>query len=257
MIYVYCSRASDGARGLTTEINKLGYWASRYRRGIIPLALGDLLINWGEAYPSTIPPGVKVLNKTIESNKLRELQKLKERNVACPEFTTDSNAVGMAWIKRRANHQGGSDLLNPPLRPDYWVKKYDFVNEFRVHIVRMWEGPTSVRAGIKVPRTTGFTSTPHPWIKSYDAGWMLDYGSRCQTALKQKTRDAAKAALDALGLDFAAIDIGVLADGTPIVLEANRAPGNEGNTTKIYAQKFISLANREQEELDEEEDDEE
>lgn len=252
MIYTYCSRASDGVKILTTEINKLDYWASRYRRSNIPLAPGDLLINWGEAYPGTIPTGVKVLNKSIQSNKLVELQRFKELGVPCPEFATDTTVMGyggLSWLKRRRNHQGGSDLLNPPLRPDYWVKKYEFINEFRIHVVRMWEGPVSVRAGIKVPRTDFLN--PHPWIKSYDAGWMLDYGPRCQTALRQNVRDAAKMALDALGLDFAAMDVGVLSNGTPMVLEANRAPGNEGNTTKVYASKFIQLANREQEALNE------
>lgn len=136
------------------------------------------------------------------------------------------------WLGRRFNHVGGNDLLNPG-QADYFSKKENFINEYRVH---SFFG-RSIRAGKKVHRKptdpTPFTGTPHAWIRSFDAGWMISYAD--DSGVKQKHRDAAHAAVRALGLQFGAVDIGELADGTLVVLEVNRAPGVEAGTIEAYA----------------------
>lgn len=137
------------------------------------------------------------------------------------------------WLGRRFNHVGGDDLFTPPVVPDFYVKKLEIVREFRIH---SFEG-RSIRAGVK-KQAEGVTV--HPWIRSFDGGWRITYDG---VTSQQKHRDVAHAACKALGLDFAAVDVAELADGSVIVLECNRAPGIEGGTITNYVnaiQKWIN-----------------
>lgn len=140
------------------------------------------------------------------------------------------------WLARKNNHVGGNDLLADNLdNPHFYSKKLDLVEEYRLH---MFNGK-SIRAGKKVQRTTrpdGRTA-PHQWIRSYDAGWVIDYAGFEST---KPMRELAAKALKALDLDFGAVDIGKKADGTLVVLEANRAPGVEGGTVESYARHIIN-----------------
>lgn len=134
--------------------------------------------------------------------------------------------VNAEWIGRTFNHVGGKDLLNPTPRPNYFVKKEDIVDEYRIH---SFNGQ-SIRAGRKVHRDD-FRGRIHPWVRSWDGGWRMAYeGVRGTPQL----RDLAHQAVRALGLDFGAVDIGILRDGRAIVLEVNRAPGIEGGTVERY-----------------------
>ena len=132
----------------------------------------------------------------------------------------------VTWLPRRSNHVGGSDLLHLPNMPDYYSRKEDLVQEYRVHSFK----GKSIRAGQKAPRV-GFPS-PHAWIRSYDAGWFINYDGFEST---QAMRELAASAVRALGLDFGAVDIGQKQDNSLIVLEVNRAPGSEGGTSNAYA----------------------
>jgi hypothetical protein len=139
------------------------------------------------------------------------------------------------WLPRRNNHIGGNDLLQPPTSPDFWVRKEPFVREYRVHSFL----GKSIRAGIKSPREGFDAENPrrgfaqaHPWIRSHDGGWRIKYDGVSSTT---EHRALAKQAVAALGLDFAAVDIGEKADGSLLVLECNRGPGLEGGTIDAYA----------------------
>lgn len=214
----------------------LGAEGRRWRRATsIPLHEGDLVVCWGEEYTHNIGT-IKTLNNLPHICKLEELKILLNGGVRTPNFAPGTVPGGLeGWLPRRSNHQGGSDLLHPPTNPDFWVKKLDFTHEFRVHILN----GVSIRSGIKVPRD-GYEA--HPWIRSYSGGWKLAYGSLCQNAITQKVRNAAKKAVGTLGLDFGAVDIGTLPNGDPVVLEVNRAPGVEGKTAEVYAEKFRLLS---------------
>lgn len=129
------------------------------------------------------------------------------------------------WVGRSNNHTGGSDLLTPPPQPDYFVKKIELVEEFRVHSFM----GKSIRAGKKVPREG---VAQHPWVRSWDGGWRISYDG---VSSKKKHRELAHTAVAALGLQFGAVDIGQKRDGTFVVLEVNRSPGLEGGTVTAYA----------------------
>lgn len=149
------------------------------------------------------------------------------------------------WLARRNNHVGGNDLLNNITDPDFYSKKEDIVEEYRIHTFR----GKSVRAGKKIQRPTNPNGGPsHPWIRSFDAGWIISYDGFQST---KPMRDLASKAVKALGLDFAAVDIGKLRNGSFIVLEVNRAPGIEGNTITAYAKHVAAwLSGRTEQEED-------
>jgi glutathione synthase/RimK-type ligase-like ATP-grasp enzyme len=71
----------------------------------------------------------------------------------------------------------------------------------------------------------------HPWIRSYDGGWRINYVGFRSTDLMKKL---ALRAVKAFGLTFGAIDLASNPDGVLKVLEVNRAPGIEGSTIDAY-----------------------
>lgn len=219
MIYVFCPKNSTGARDLATAVG------GKRIKVPLPFKGDDVVVMWGACLIG-IPDEVKVLNNVPPLNKISELTRLLHNGVPVPPFSTEKPLEG-GWLARVKNHQGGKDLLSGRKVGDFYVKKLPLVKEFRVHV---WKGQ-SIRLGMKVPRREKI----HPWIRSYDGGWKLSYGKDAQEGLVKGVREAAKKAVKALGLDFGAVDVGVTEDGTVYVLEVNRRPGLEGNTTKAYA----------------------
>lgn len=269
MIYIFRRAASESARDLAEAINlncrKIAdLTRAHFGNGV---RAGDTVVCWGEHLAPI--PGVKILNGAAVANKLEDAMKLKRAGVPTVEVSTTQPALVPAedpaiatwravmrdvphpldrpaitrvveqmqqalrlpipvvsvWLPRRVNHIGGTDLLHPPAQPDYYSKKEDIVEEYRVHCFN----GKSIRAGIKAPRTG---ATQHPWIRSYDAGWSIKY---TDFKSKKSMRELAAKAVEALGLQFGAVDIGKKADGTLIVLEVNRAPGLSDNSATVYA----------------------
>lgn len=141
------------------------------------------------------------------------------------------------WVPRMNNHIGGNDLLHPPTAPDYYSRRLQLTDEYRIH---SFDG-RSIRAGRKVLRD-GFSLTggapghgtlaASPWIRSYDGGWRINYDG---FESSRPMRDLAAQAVQALGLTFGAVDIGLETTGRLVVLEVNRAAGIEGGSTESYA----------------------
>lgn len=225
-IYVYRRRPSDGGKllaealetvvpGRVLKVREFPSWRYRFIKNVVC---------WGEQLPPELA-GVRALNNAPPMSKLAELQALTEAGV--PTVTWSRTKVE-DYLPRRSDHHGGLDLLHPG-RADYWVEKEELVKEYRLHVFKVGDEYVSIRAGRKEPRV----ETPHPWIRSYEGGWHIVYDGR---GVKDSHRDIAKRAVEALGLSFAAVDIGQTAEGALIVLECNRAPGLEGRTVEIYAQ---------------------
>jgi hypothetical protein len=177
---------------------------------------------------------VPALNWEPVTGKLTEVRTLAAADVATVRFRTEpppADANGDLWLGRAYQHHSGNDLLVPPARPGFWVAREAIVKELRVHVF----------AGVSIRVAAKVSSGPeaHEWIRSHTAGWRLDYAEGARN-VRQKHRDAAKAAVAALHLTFGAVDIAETDDGRVIVLEVNRAPGFDGNgeTVKKYAAKI-------------------
>lgn len=242
MIHIFTPRASTGARDLAQAINAARPGAARRVRNLDRVRAGDTVVSWGAGTPA-VPAGVRVINGVTPISKLTELRTLKEAGVRVPEFSPTRPVEADGWLARASDHVGGDDLLHPPPRPSFWTRWENLSNEFRVHVFKRRDGSfVSVRSGQKYPRAG---VRQHPWIRSWDAGWHLLYDEQAQRDLDRLKgcRDAARAAVNALGLDFGAVDVGWVSRlAKPIVLEVNRAPGNEGQTSVIYAREILSLA---------------
>ena len=173
--------------------------------------------------------GGRVVRGPVLRDSLNEIQGLIGRLVQAnhnPPPAPRVEAVQGEWVGRTNNHIGGTDLLNPVGQPDFYAKKEELKEEYRIHIFN----GKSIRAGVKVKRE-GFAN-PHAWVRSFDGGWKIKYD---EFKSKKKMREIAAKAVEALGLNFGAVDVGKKADGTYIVLEVNRAPGAENNTAVAYA----------------------
>ena len=183
-------------------------------------------------------PGDFARNRVVQDGVTQLLQRAEVLNQAlrlpAPAARPEAQAV---WLGRMNNHVGGTDLLNPPARPDFYVKKLDLVREFRIHSFC----GRSIRAGVKGGRE-GFVGQRNPWIRSYDAGWSIHYDG---VAATQPMRELAHRAVNALGLNFGAVDIGETQDRQLVVLEVNRAPGLEGGTVTRYSNAILRWANNE------------
>lgn len=242
MIWIYRTAASDGARALVDALEAVG---GRRLRELTPRTMrrikaGDAVVCWGATVYQTIP-GIKIINNTSLKRKWTDIGILTAAGIRTMTAAQEQPEApsGTVWLPRMNNHVGGNDLLTPPARPDFWVRKENIVREFRVHSFL----GRSIRAAVKVVRdgmkmggAVGDMDDPrpacHPWIRSWDGGWRLSYADG---AVKQAHRNIAHAAVKALGLDFGAVDIGQLADRTLLVLEVNRAPGIEAGTIEAYA----------------------
>lgn len=266
MIYIYRQTASDGARALEDALNDIGVPA-RFTQGRLLRERfrpdRDKLICWGSHYPGVVGAlnNVEGISKFTEAVKLKEggvstIEVSRTRPVPTPatrgqfelsltgrlsEIQVRAQMEAMQqwldaplppaqeWLPRKSNHVGGNDLLNPVQMPDYWSRKESIVNEYRIHI---FQGK-SVRAGKKEHRAE--FANPHQWIRSFEGGWFINYAG---FQSNRPMRELAAKAVQVLGLDFGAVDIGERADGSLIVFEVNRAPGIEGNTVETYAEKI-------------------
>lgn len=261
--YVFCPRKSDSALELTRALNGVrlrrfdgqDFWNKRQRVRLDP---GATLICWGTSVPEL--DGVNVVNSLdAPLNKYQEWAKLSQHvatlSVYKPAYGELNVETSLAYknagyIGRSVHHQGGLDLLNGIKVPDYMVMKENFTAEYRIH---SFDG-RSIRAGIKQVRDE-FTpvadekdwrpnsNLAHPWIRSFDGGWRINYdGFKSKSA----QRNLAHAAVKALGLTFGAVDIGLVADGGGLkVLEVNSAPGSDPNTTAAYVRSIQRLINKE------------
>ena len=179
-------------------------------------------IELADAFAGTEPARTNVSKEGLQELLVAIQAIQRAQNAAAPVAV----AVPAAnWVPRLFNHTGGADLLTPPATPEFFVKKEEFVNEYRVHSFL----GKSLRAGKKAPRED--FRNPHAWVRSWDGGWRIVYDG---VTVKQRHRDIAHQAVAALGLQFGAVDIGERRDNSLAVLEVNRAPGLEGGTVDAY-----------------------
>ena len=245
-VYVYCPRASQGALELVRALGAIRLrnfdgMEFRDKRRKISVPDGSHIVCWGA--PLSKIDGIEILNSQDSlKSKYAQWQAMAMGGIATinmrrsTEVQDPKKFVDSGYFPRSNNHIGGNDLLFGVKNPDIWTLKETFVNEYRIH---SFNG-RSIRAGIKVPRD-GFQAVPpggvwtpnsrliHPWVRSFDGGWRINYdGFKSTLKLKQ----IAHAAVAALKLDFGAVDIGETPQGVLKVLEVNQAPGIENNSVE-------------------------
>jgi hypothetical protein len=172
-----------------------------------------------------------VLNATSRTNKLVQLATLEDAGVVIPQFT-ETQPRGEGWFPRTLNHQQGFDFTRRRIPvPDFWTRKCQLVEEWRIHIFLTKKGNLKIlRSGVKKPLPGA-----HPWVRSHRLGWRLSYTGGASAPMLAEARKA----VEALDLDFAAVDIALDNEGVPVVLEVNTCPGLEGGTLDRYAEAIV------------------
>lgn len=217
------------------------------------------LINWGSSsFPQpnnwTLDNPVRrfnILNSALAvknaSDKLRTFRAFSENNVNAPAWTDDPD-LALRWLQDegktlvartvlRGSGGEGIVILEPntgdfteaPVYTQYMKKKY----EYRVHI---FNGQV-IDVQQKRHRRNGDEVGARSKIRNLANGWVF-----CRDDLQIDTDvnrlyNIAKDAVDALGLDFGAVDIIYNSHyDAYCALEVNTAPGLEGTTVTKYAE---------------------
>lgn len=214
----------------------------------------DLIINWGCSSDLGFLYQAEVLNNhqvvTNARNKLTCLETLAENAVSVVPFTTDSGEA-KRWLETGhrvfarttlTGHSGAGiidlygrdiEVPNAPLYTKYIKKRY----EFRVHVYN-WsrENLEGILVTQKVARPG---AEPTNWrIRNHNNGFIFQTPNIPGLVWDAITAEAF-ATLDALELDFGAVDI-IWNDHQQqaYVLEVNTAPGLTGRTIDFYRNAF-------------------
>lgn len=239
MVVIYCPRSSEGASALA------GWFANNGTPVIRAYSSDDLraykdaydvrlVIAWGNPLHVDFGRNVHTLNaKAPTGNKFTELATLQRAGVPAPRV---SLAREMGWLSRRRSHQDGNDLANPSPRGDYYVEKVETSHEFRINVFM----GRAFRTGLKHP----YRPDHHPFIRTKPHGWTWTYSQQALDELsfeRQAFRAAAVKAVQALGYDFGAVDVGRRPDGSPVVFEVNSAPTLEGSDLARWGGLFKTM----------------
>ena len=213
----------------------------------IPVSPG-VLIRWGSRAVGTraytfperaINPAVAIERA---SNKLESLVILRDRGIPVPEWDTDPEAlverVGYPILGRRIQHARATDVVLCLQRRDYVRRPRDYYvsyvptnREYRLHV-----------AGGEVIRVQGkYLDDPtsyQPWVRNFATGHRFRAPRR---RLHNARLNDAVGAVEALGLDFGAVDLLVADSGAHYILEVNTSPSCSPLTGAAYVNAFARM----------------
>lgn len=204
----------------------------------------DTIINWGSSTPPHFRWMEQDLNKPdaikLASNKLHTFRKFRhEQFQHSVEWTWDKQ-IAKEWIEEGhivycrttiTSHSGRGiiiastvdELIDAPL----YTVKTKHKDEYRVHVFK------GEAIDIQQKRKSFGRSTTSSGIRNHTNGWVY---TRDNCNPPSDLVNASIKAVELLGLDFGAVDIGHrLRDNKFFVFEVNTAPGLEGTTLQRYA----------------------
>jgi len=203
----------------------------------------DVIINWGNSTPPHFRWMEQDLNKphaiALASNKLETFREFRSNSFTdVPDWTTNPEEaqhwldLGLKTYCRRllSSHSGngivicndGDKLVSAPLYTLHTKHKH----EYRVHVFR-----DQILDVQQKKKKLGYGNGNG--IRNHSNGWVY---ARAEIAPSEELLSSARRAVNLLGLDFGAVDIGHrLIDNKFFVFEVNTAPGLEGTTLDKYA----------------------
>jgi hypothetical protein len=197
------------------------------------IATGD--INWGRARADTL------LNPDTSktTNKFQMRLAFKEHEVPTPELVSYETAkrltaTGRVFVGRPTRHtrKRGFWLCKTPADVErawrgtrtkkaatHFMAYVPHDHEFRIHVF--------LGKSIRISEKQFSEGNKYTTIKP-----------TCDKDTRKLLRQAAKRAVESVGLDFGCVDLLLGRDGKPYVLEVNSAPGVGGTLPKLYAETF-------------------
>lgn len=207
------------------------------------LITGDVKARINYGYGGGGHSNLPTLNaKAGTLNKLQELQSLAKNGVLTVPFSVEPRDLKPPVFGRKIHHTRGKDIKvvmcgrpNPAKRvSDYYTSMVPKKREFRVWAFRGAPIGTYEKK-LEYPHKLGLRGRSREvwnWRNGYA------YSFLHQDNAPKELKQLGVRAVDALGLDFGAVDIIEGHDGKFYVLEVNTAPGVEGRRQGI-----TSLAN--------------
>lgn len=211
----------------------------------------DLIINWGNSKVPNWYGNIRCnyLNHHAEvgnaSNKLKALEILSEAGVQVPEFTVDSD-IALLWDKvvvrhKLTGHSGeGIEIVdgdehympNAPLYTEFIPQKA----EYRVHVFN--GNVIDISKKVRAEEDEEFLPTSEEMqVRSHQNGWTFARGG---IKFNPELGRIAIKSIEALGLDFGAVDIVKGMDGQFYTLEVNTACGMEQTTENSYVNAIMN-----------------
>ena len=209
----------------------------------------DIIINWGNSRPSEILYAEHDLNKhsaiALACNKLKTFNKLNgEGFSSIPDYTIHKSEAE-SWLQEGdkvyarqtlTGHSGSgiivvnpSDILvNAPL----YTKATKHKHEYRVHV---FKGKV---IDVQQKKKRLDYSGPSTGIRNHSNGWIY---ARCDINPPEQLLVECCNAVNILGLDFGAVDVGYRErDNKVFLFEINTAPGLYGTTLQKYVDTFTN-----------------
>lgn len=255
MIYIYPYKmASQGAQALRAGLSSLLNYRVKLVRpdGRFRPRRDDLVINWGSSTePNWIFKQEQDINAPIyiglAANKLESFNVFKGFGVTTPDFTEDINEA-QSWINDGytvvvrhilSGHSGeGIEVVSEGILPHapLYTKYKKKRHEYRVHVFQGEVIDTCQKKKLTEANRAGAVNT---LIRNHSTGWVFCRDGVVPCPARE---ELAIKAIQALGLDFGAVDIIYNEhEDQHYVLEVNTAPGLEGTTLAKYVKAIAAL----------------
>lgn len=194
----------------------------------------SLLLRWGNAARGDAGTTVNRAEAIWKAgDKLASFRALREREISVPLFHESFPNEPGVWLARSRRGFGGRDIQvangYPVVGAEFYSRYVPNEREYRIHVV--------CGEVIRVQRK--YLERPDwrrsEYIKNHANGYVFEAPSR---KLNKSRLDVAVRAVEALGLDFGAVDLVVGEDGLEYVLEVNTAPACSPLTLSAYVAAF-------------------
>lgn len=217
------------------------------------------VINWGHSAPP-LQLGNHVLNKPAAiakaTNKLTALVVMHDAGISVP-LHTSSREIAEDWFRQDEKtvvfcrtllrSSGGKGIViakaaDQLVRAPLYTKRVPKKDEFRVHVFNR-EVIDVVEKRLR--RGLANEANRNSYVRNHDNGWVFAHDN---VVCPDEVKTLAVQAVNVLGLNFGAVDIGVSAKGKVYVFEVNTAPGLENQQTiTAYVNAFKNYKKKEEE----------
>ncbi len=188
----------------------------------------DAVVCYGAGYNGALP---RLNGRAGTRNKFQELQALAERQVLVPPHSIDGAGLTFPILGRRFHHSKAKDII-PILQNDVefaWRKQSGLCDFFVQYIPRSREYRVWSYRRRPIAVYEKIMRYPERYRVGRDAGigWNWDHGFAFEFYhnAPEELKQLGAAAVEAMGLDFGAVDIIHSTTGQMYVLEVNTAPG--------------------------------